>query len=328
MPESLGPGHAASVSPLEPSAYWGKRKLWDTRANNHNSMFDQDGRIWLAATVRGQDNPAFCKKGSENQYAKIFPLEKSQRQIAVMDPKTQKYQFVDTCFGTHHPQLGFDKDNTLWPSGTGQVAGWVNSKVFLETGDSEKAQGWAPFVLDINGNGKLDEFVEPNQPADAAKDKRIVPGSGPYAVMPHPTDGSIWYTVGVFGGPPGFLRYDPKTKLSEVYNALPLHRHSASAVATSTARACCGARRSSGHLESASIRASCARLRSTARRRPAITAPRAGRSTSIRVRASRASAPTAPSRAITPGSTSITSWGSATTCRSRPPTSATVSSRW
>ena len=32
--------------------------------------------------------------------------------------------------------------------------------------------------------------------------------------MPHPTDGSVWYTVGVFAGAPGFLRFDPKTKLS------------------------------------------------------------------------------------------------------------------
>ena len=47
MPELLGPGHAASVKPLEPSAYWGDRKLWDTRANNHNSMFDEKGRLWL-----------------------------------------------------------------------------------------------------------------------------------------------------------------------------------------------------------------------------------------------------------------------------------------
>ena len=38
--------------------------------------------------------------------------------------------------------------------------------------------------------------------------------------MPHPTDGSIWYTSGTFGGTAGFLRFDPKTKLSEFY-ALP-----------------------------------------------------------------------------------------------------------
>ncbi len=218
MPESLGPGHAASVKPLQPSAYWGEEKVWDTRANNHNAMFDKKGRVWIAATVRGMDNPAFCKKGSDHPSAKVFPIEKSARQVAMLDPKTMKYTFVDTCFGTHHPQFGYDADDTLWLSGTGPVAGWVNTKVFDETGDAAKAQGWSPFVLDTNGNGKRDDYVEPNQPADPGRDKRIVPGSGPYAVMPSPVDGSIWYTVGVFGGAPGFLRFDPKTGLSEIYN--------------------------------------------------------------------------------------------------------------
>jgi hypothetical protein len=218
MPESLGPGHAASIKPLQPSAYWGEQKIWDTRANNHNSMFDKKGRVWLAATVRGQDNPAFCKKGSDHPSAKAFPLEKSPRQVAMLDPKTKKYSFVDTCFGTHHLQFGYDANDTLWLSGTGPVAGWINTKAFDETGDAAKAQGWSPFVLDTNSNGKRDDYVEPDQPIDPAKDKRIVPGSGPYAVMPNPVDGSIWYTVAIFGGPPGFLRYDPATGLSEVYH--------------------------------------------------------------------------------------------------------------
>jgi hypothetical protein len=218
MPEALGPGHAASIKPLGPSAYWGEEKLWDTRANNHNSMFDKTGRVWMAATVRDRDNPAFCKQGSDHPSAKAFPLQQSSRQVAVLEPKTMKYTFVDTCFGTHHPQFGYDADNTLWLSGTGPVAGWVNTRVFDQTGDAAKAQGWSPFVLDANGNGKRDEYVEPNQPADAAKDRRIAPASGPYAVMPSPVDGSVWYTVGVFAGTPAFLRFDPKTQLSEVFN--------------------------------------------------------------------------------------------------------------
>jgi hypothetical protein len=218
MPESLGPGHAASIKPLQPSAYWGDEKIWDTRANSHNAMFDKKGRVWIAATVRGLDNPAFCKKGSEHPSAKIFPLERSARQVAMLDPKTMKYSFVDTCFGTHHPQFGYDANDTLWLSGTGQVAGWVNTKMFDETGDAAKSQGWSPFILDTNGNGKRDDYVEPNQAIDAAKDKRIVPGSGPYAVMPNPVDGSIWYTVGVFAGTPAVLRFVPDTGLSEVYN--------------------------------------------------------------------------------------------------------------
>jgi hypothetical protein len=219
MPESLGPGHAGSVKPLQSSAYWGDEKLWDTRANNHNAMFDDRGRLWIAATVRGMDNPAFCKQGSDHPSAKAFPLDKSPRQVAMLDPKTMKYTFVDTCFGTHHAQFGYDADNTLWLSGTGPVAGWINTSILEETGDAAKAQGWAPFVLDTNGNGKVDAYTEPGKPEEQGKDMRIA-GSGPYAVMPHPTDGSVWYTVNVFAGPPGFLRFDPKTKLSEFY-ALP-----------------------------------------------------------------------------------------------------------
>jgi hypothetical protein len=214
MPVSLGPGHAGAIKPTQPSAYWGDTVLWDTKANQHNAMFDGKGRVWLAATVRGMDNPAWCKKGSEHPSAKVFPIDKSPRQAAVLDPKTKEYKFVDTCFGTHHPQFGYDADNTLWMSGTGPVAGWINTKVFDETGSAEKAVGWHPFVLDSNGNGKLDAFGDK---PEEGKDTRYNPGSGPYAVMPHPTDGSVWYTSGVFGGRPGFLRFDPKTKLSEFY---------------------------------------------------------------------------------------------------------------
>jgi hypothetical protein len=37
--------------------------------------------------------------------------------------------------------------------------------------------------------------------------------------MPSPTDGSIWFTTGVFGGrPSSILRFDPKTGLSEIFN--------------------------------------------------------------------------------------------------------------
>jgi hypothetical protein len=220
-PESFGPPlHPnATPQPIGASAYWGDEKIWSQKANNHNGMFDDKGRVWFAAAVRGIENPDFCQKGSDHPSAKAFPLTRSPRQVSMLDPKTMKYSFIDTCFGTHHPQFGYDTDNTLWLSGGGQVAGWVNTKVWDETGDAAKAQGWAPFVLDTNGNGKLDEYTEPGTPAQADKDMRIA-GSGPYAVMPHPTDGSIWYATNVFAGPPGFLRFDPKTKLSEFY-AIP-----------------------------------------------------------------------------------------------------------
>jgi hypothetical protein len=222
--EALGPGHAASDQVLAPSPYWGEEKLWDTKNNNHNGMFDRHGKVWFAARIREADNPAFCKRGSDHPSAKLFPLERTNRQVTVLDPKTMQYRWVDTCFGTHHLQFGYDANDTLWTSGGGQVLGWINTKIFEETGDAAKAQGWTAFVLDTNGNGKRDDYVEPNQPTDPAKDKRF--GGGFYAVMPNPVDGSIWGTQAAFGAgnrPGAVIRVDPgpnppSTALTEVYN--------------------------------------------------------------------------------------------------------------
>ncbi len=217
-PESFGPPFhgTAMATPTMPSPYWGDEKIWSQRSNNHNGMVDGKGRVWFAAAVRGNDNPAFCKAGSDHPSAKVFPLNQSGRQASILDPKTMNYTMIDTCFGTHHPQFGYDADETLWFSGTGPVAGWINTAVLEETGDPVKAQGWAPLVLDTSGNGKLDEWTEPGKPQEPGKDMRIA-GSGSYAVMPHPTDGSVWFAQNVFAGRPGFLRFDPKTKLSEFY---------------------------------------------------------------------------------------------------------------
>jgi hypothetical protein len=220
MALSLGPGHAAALDLLQPSPYWGPEAIWDTRANNHNSMFDKQGRLWLAATVRAPENPAFCKAGSDHPSAKAFPTERAVRHLAMFDPRSKKYTFVDTCYGTHHPQFGYDANDTLWTSGGGPVLGWLNTKQFLQTGDAAKSQGWTAFILDTNGNGKRDDtYTEPGQPIDPTKDARVL--TPYYAVMPSPVDGSIWGSV--LGNPGAVARVmpgpnPPATALTEVYN--------------------------------------------------------------------------------------------------------------
>jgi hypothetical protein len=217
-PEALGPGHAASEKPMQPSPYWGPEKIWDTKINNHNGMFDKKGRVWFAARFRDAKDPDFCRKGSNHASAKLFPLERTNRQITMLDPKTGQYTFVDTCFQTHHLQFGYDANDTLWTSGGGQVVGWINTKMLDETGDVAKAQGWTALILDTNGNGKRDAYVEPNQPVDPTKDKRIVAGF--YAVMPSPVDGSVW---GTWRSNPGAIvrlapgPNPPETALAEIY---------------------------------------------------------------------------------------------------------------
>jgi hypothetical protein len=219
MPLSLGPGHAAGLDALQPSPYWGSERIWETRVNNHNSMFGRDGRLWLAASVRAADNPAWCKAGSDHPSAKAFPMDRAVRHLAVLNPKTMKYDFIETCYSTHHPQFGYDANDTLWTSGGGPVVGWLNTKMFDATGDAARSQGWTALVLDTNGNGTRDAYVEPNTPADPTKDTRI--NSPFYAVMPNPADGSVWgATLGVPGAVVRLMPgpNPPETALAEVYN--------------------------------------------------------------------------------------------------------------
>jgi hypothetical protein len=74
-------------------------------------------------------------------------------------------------------------------------------------------------VLDTNGNGKRDAYVEPDQPVDPTKDKRVVTGF--YGVAPEPNGDAIWGSV---TGMPGMVvrlalgSNPPETALAEVYN--------------------------------------------------------------------------------------------------------------
>ena len=135
------------------------------------------------------------------------------------DPETRKFELIDLCFSTLHLMFAEDKNNTLWFSGGRDVVGWLNTKMWDETHDAAKSQGWTAFVLDTNGNGKRDAYVEPDQPVDPTKDKRIH-GSF-YGVNPSPVDGSVWGEL--IGYPGALIRVNPgsnppATAISEIYN--------------------------------------------------------------------------------------------------------------
>jgi len=225
IPVTLRDPNTPPASPQQvagASPYWGTEPIWTSRANVHNPMLDEKGRVWITSKVRPPENPAFCREGSSHPSARVFPLNNSNRHIAVYDPKTKEMKHVSTCFGTHHLMFAEDADRTLWTSGGGQVVGWLNTKLWDETGDEEKSQGWTPLVLDLNGNGRRDAYVEPNAPADPARDRRLQPGQyggGPYALSPAP-DGSVWGTM--FGFPGAIFRLTPgsnpsETALTEVF---------------------------------------------------------------------------------------------------------------
>ncbi|HXV86223.1 MAG TPA: carboxypeptidase-like regulatory domain-containing protein, partial [Gemmatimonadales bacterium] len=175
----------------QPSPYWGHEVLWTSKNNVHNPMLDERGRLWLTSAVRPPDNPPFCKQGSNHPSAQVTPVERAGRHLALYDPATGKLTHISTCFSTHHLMFAEDANRTLWTSGGGPVVGWLNTRMFDETGDEERSQGWTALVRDANGNGRRDPHLEPNQPPDPAKDVRIMAGF--YAVAPAP-DGSVWAT--------------------------------------------------------------------------------------------------------------------------------------
>jgi len=204
-----------------PSPFWGTERIWNSQTSVHNPMFDEKERVWLTARIRPPANPAFCKKGSDHPSAKLFPVERAGRHVAIYEPKTKRFTLIDTCFSTHHLVFAEDANNTLWLSSGGAgsgILGWLNTKMFDETGDEQKSQGWTAFILDTNGNGKRDEYVEPDQPVDPTKDKRIV--AGYYGIGVNPVDGSIWGSVLRFPG--AVIRVNPgdnppATALTEIY---------------------------------------------------------------------------------------------------------------
>jgi hypothetical protein len=200
-----------------PSPYWGDEPIWTSRNNVHNPMLDHRGRLWLTSAVRPPENPAVCREGSSHPSAKLAPVPRSGRHLQMYDPATKKLTHIGTCFSTHHLMFAEDANHTLWTSGGGPVVGWLNTKLFDETGDEERAQGWTALIMDTNGNGRRDEHVEPNQPVDPAKDKRI--GAGFYGVAPAP-DGSVWGSA--LGFPGSVIRLNPganppETALAEYY---------------------------------------------------------------------------------------------------------------
>ena len=222
-PETV-PGMIARSMPV-PSRFWGEELLWNDPANPHNPMMDQRGRVWMTSMIRGRANPDWCTDGSDNPYARYFPLANSGRSAVFYEPGTQKFVMIDTCYGTHHLQFAEDENDTLYFSGGGQVVGWINTKLYDETGDEQISQGWCPTVLDTNGDGRITRpWNEPDRRGnvenmDTSLDTRVVVGS--YGIVGDPTDDTaVWIASTRFPG--RLARLDvgdnpPETCMTEVY---------------------------------------------------------------------------------------------------------------
>ncbi len=231
---------SAGTTMPRPSPYWGEELIWNSKNNVHNPMLDDQSRVWMTTTIRAPQNPAWCKAGSSHPSAKLTPVENAGRHLGMYDPKTKQLSLIDTCFSTHHLVFAEDANNTLWTSaggGGGGVIGWLNTKMWDQTHDAQKSQGWTALVLDTNGNGKRDAYVESDQKIattaggeslgttaalsakiDPSKDTRV--NASFYGVTVSPKDGSVWGSV--LGFPGAVVRvapgaHPPETAMAELF---------------------------------------------------------------------------------------------------------------
>ena len=163
--EQRGDSYAGTRARI-PSPYWGDERSTARGYSAHNPMLDDKGRLWITQLIRPSDNPDWCKAGSDHPSARHFPIDRSQRQLSYYDVETGEFVHVDTCYMTHHLQFAEDDDDTLWLSGSTDVVGWLNTRLYDETGDEQAAQGWCPTIVDTSGDGVIGAYTEPGEPLD------------------------------------------------------------------------------------------------------------------------------------------------------------------
>jgi hypothetical protein len=204
------------------SPFWGDQKIWQRASDPRSVTMDSKGRVWVSARIRApQQQPAFCKDGAINKFAKYFPIPgPSARQVELYDPKTRQFTMIDTCFAADHNHL----DEKGWiVFGQNNAIGWVDTAAFDKTHDAGTSQGWCPAVIDTNGDGTITEWTEPNQPVDPKKDHRIEFGC--YGDAINPIDKSLWCS-GIGVRDTKLVRIDlganpPQTCKAEVYSPPP-----------------------------------------------------------------------------------------------------------
>ena len=98
-----------------PSPYWGNEIVWNDPLTPSSPKIDSKGRLWVSGQTRA-NQPDYCREGSNNPFAKNFPMPAASvgKGRVNYDPKTGKFEMVDTCWSGGHAAFANDKDETLY----------------------------------------------------------------------------------------------------------------------------------------------------------------------------------------------------------------------
>ena len=143
---SLLLGRHASVG--EPALQPGRSAQPDAR--------QQGPRVDDVEDPRRTQNPAWCTDPT-NKFAAWFPLQQQRPPGVVLRPEDEAVHARSTpatprttCSSTTTPTR-----RVYFNELSGPIFGWIDTKVFDETKDEQKAVGWCGQVVDTNGDGRI-----------------------------------------------------------------------------------------------------------------------------------------------------------------------------
>ena len=123
-------------------------------------------------------------------------MNAANRHLSMYDPATDKFTLIDTCFSTHHLIFAEDANDTLWTcsgiAGAGAV-GWVNRKMFDETGD-ERTIARLDAVHRRHQRQRQARRLCRAESADRSDEGQARADRASTASRVNPSDGAVWGT--------------------------------------------------------------------------------------------------------------------------------------
>ena len=193
---------------LPASSLWRLRPTGATRRSGTpgptttTACSTSQGRVWFAAAVRGRRQPRLLQEGLRPSFRQSVPAGPDERvRSRGSIPRRCSTPSSTPALGRITCSSAMMRTTRLWTSGGVRWPAGSTPRCSTRPVTRRKSQGWTAFILDTNGNGEAGRTRRAEPAARPDQGQAYYP-SGLYAVMPSPVDGSIWCTVGVFGGTP------------------------------------------------------------------------------------------------------------------------------
>ena len=174
IPVTEGTPYAAKQDMSDPSPYWGDEMIWTSKANAHSDEMDSKGRLWFTDVTKPRDNPGLLQARVEQSLGLALSARSERQKRCRVRSGNKEVHACHHVF--RHPSLdvyrGWHQHSVVQRR---SAMSWVGSirKCLTKLTMRRRRRAGPHMVVDTNGNGKRDAYVEPGQPADPTKDTRV-----------------------------------------------------------------------------------------------------------------------------------------------------------